>query len=203
MLPNTVTLLFTTHPPALLTHVEPLTLPVTLQQSIEVPRFRMLTEADHAGTRGRVLSGQQTDFSDAYYLKKHSSGETLEKKAKRQERDRLVLERNRLRKEVERLKSEIASAAFYAEASPVKGVPMSTLSALEKSGSGKKKALHDAEETLRRYDELLEPRDTYRPGATNGSASNRGSTGTSGSSSWTAGGKGQSLLLFAVVSYGC
>lgn len=178
-------------------------------------------------------SGQQTDFSDEYYLKRHAQGEALERKGRKQERDRLVIERNRLKHQVEQLKLEVASASFYANPSPVKPAPPSFVpnknshsssanaSSSISTGAGgssssrhstpmvsermresernKRRQLQEAEETLRRYDELLQPREPYVPftaEGTNGTTSNVNAPRT-----WLTGGKGkQSFQLSASAS---
>lgn len=145
-------------------------------------------------------SGQQNDFSDEFYLKKHNHGEMLERKGRKQERDRLIVERNKIKMKIEQLKLEVASASFYANASPIKGISntstaintntasstnttsntttnnqqsrqstptVSTSTAttfserMKESERNKRRQLQQAEETLRRYDELLQPREPY------------------------------------------
>ncbi|KAK9900584.1 hypothetical protein P389DRAFT_192847 [Cystobasidium minutum MCA 4210] len=230
LLPPTTTLLFTTSPPSKLTLFKAPSLPIkSLQSLIEVPEFRMLQEGELPMGRLRIQpnSGQQVDFSDEYYLKKHSSGENLERKGRKQERDRLIIERNRIKHQVEQLRLEVASASFYANASPIKGISSSSTyyppSSSKNNGNGtasssntqnagntaatstsrqstpapfsermresernKRKQLAEAEETLRRYDELLQPREpyvTYSANGNNAAASNAPRT-------WLTGGKG-------------
>ena len=163
-------------------------------------------------------SGQQTDFSDEYYLKRHAQGEALERKGRKQERDRLVIERNRIKHRVEQLKLEVASASFYANPSPIKPPPPSFVGNIGSSSStsspftaavggsrhstpvvsermreserNKRRQLQEAEETLRRYDELLQPREPYVPfsaDAANGTAGNANTAPRT----WLTGGKGK------------
>ena len=176
----------------------------TLQGIIETPECHLLEDGDLPSGRLRLLPGQQTDFSDAYYAKKHLPGETLEKRGRKQERDRLVIERSRLRTQMEQLKSDLASAAFYANASPIKQggrIPTPIVSERVKEGErAKRRYLQDAEDTLRRYDELLEPRESYKF-QTNGSPSINGSSSKSTTVRlWTSGGKGAVLILTRVLS---
>lgn len=150
-------------------------------------------------------SGQQVDFSDEYYLKRHLQGGALERKGRKQERDRLIIERNRIKHQIEQLRLEVASVSFYANASPIKGSSSSSSSSaaaaaaatsaatgsagtaaatvggehrqqnsrqstpvvvserLKESERNKRRQLQEAEDTLRRYDELLQPREPYIP----------------------------------------
>ena len=141
--------------------------------------------------RARRKPGQQAEDNDVYYARKHAPGEALERKARKHEKDRLIQERNTLRMKVEQLRLEVASSSYFANASPIKAASgrSSTPVISERAKENerlKKEQLRDAEETLARYDELLEPRQPYS-GITllgNGAAPN--GTGRR----WTAGGKG-------------
>ena len=203
LLPNTVKLLFTTHPPALLDLYDPPPLPVTLQHDIEVPEFRLLEQHELPPVADPALMAMASkyDSSDAYYTKKHQPGEALERKGRKQERDRLVQERIRLRRDVEALRSEVASSAYYANASPVKGghrlyAPTPVASERVKEAERlKRKQLQDSEDMLRKYDQLLEPREPYGGGGpANGSASSKKGAAAR---TFTSGGKGMlhSLLM--------
>ena len=103
-------------------------------------------------------------------------------------------ERIRLRKDVEALRSEVASSAFYANASPVKGghrlyAPTPVVSDRVKEADRlKRKQLQDSEDMLRKYDQLLEPREPYGGGGpANGGASGKKGAGAR---TFTLGGKG-------------
>lgn len=139
-----------------------------------------------------IAPGQQTDFSDEFYTKRHQTGENLERRARKQEKDRLVQERNKLKHQVDQLKQEVASAAFYANASPVKNTgrmaPTPVVSQRVKDGErAKRKQLSDLEDTLRRYEELLEPRDAYG--------------NTIAAKVWTTGGKGEHVVQYQCMLY--
>lgn len=188
-------------------------LPISLQATIEVPECKMLTDSDLPIGRLRLLPGQQSDFSDEYYQRKHLPGEVLERKSNKQERDRLVQERNRLRYQVENLKAEVASAAFYANASPIRGSSAAAGSAPSSSANNnatgvtahaeriketeriKRKQLQELMDTLRRYEELLEPREPCNTGSTTGTPASAvaGAAGAAGRM-WTTGGKGTMVM---------
>jgi hypothetical protein len=228
LLPPTTTLLFTNSPPSDITIYQAPPLPVTLQTLIEVPEFRTLNEGELPMGRLRIQpnSGQQTDFSDEFYLKRHAAGELLERKGRKQERDRLVTERNRIKHQVEQLRLELASVSFYANASPIKpsaasastsstttaaansaapasngpststqntgrsSTPAAGSERLKESERNKRRQLQEAEDILRRYDELLQPREPYVPFSANGPSGN-----TAGAPrTWLTGGKGACLF---------
>lgn len=189
LLPPYQTLLFTTQPSESLVSFDPPVLPATLQHLIEVPECKLLDETSYSFARARRQHGQQVDTSDLYYLKKHTPGETLERRARKQEKDRLAQERNTLRARIEQLKTGLASSAYYASASPVKGAngrlaPAAVSDRVKDSERVKIKQLHEAEEMLMRYNELLEPRVPFKQ--SNGTVA----PGSNASRPWTAGGKG-------------
>lgn len=195
LLPRTTGLLLTTDPPPLVTLFETPELPIGLQAMIEVPESRPIAYGELPRVKTTLEPGQQRDFSDEYYARRHLAGETLEKRGRKQERDRLIQERNKLRNQYEHLKSELASAAYYASASPLKGVPKTAVpinsEKLKETERLKKKQLQQTEDTLRRYEELLEPSRTYRACRYFGHWREGDSVEWgSGAHYWTTGGKG-------------
>jgi len=173
---------------------------------IEVPESRPIAYGELPRIKTTTEPGHQRDFTDEYYARRHLAGETLEKRGRKQERDRLIQDRNKLRYQYEHLKSELASAAYYASASPLKGIPKTAApintEKLKETERIKKKQLQQTEDTLRRYEELLEPSRTYLACRYFGHWRDNDSVEWgSGAHYWTTGGKGK--LVFHLICKSC
>ena len=100
------------------------------------------------------------DLSDTAFLRRHRFPEVLEKRSKRRERERLVHERFKLKHTIERLRSGDGIQHL---------LPTAILRTVEGQGRehkarqierSRRELLEEAEETIRRIDELLKPRST-------------------------------------------
>jgi hypothetical protein len=103
-----------------------------------------------------VTIASQKDLSDEAFARRHRFPEVLEKRSKRRERERLVHERFKLKTTLDRLRASDNLPSL---------LPPSTLPAtathhekVRETERLRVTMLAEAEETLKRYDELLEPR---------------------------------------------
>ncbi|KAL1917739.1 uncharacterized protein VTP21DRAFT_3573 [Calcarisporiella thermophila] len=126
-----------------------------IASDIEVPRFRHIGDEEILGntivTRSKIYHKPELeDISDDAYLKRHRRYERAAKMAKNRERERLAHERYRQKLEVEKLRNMVEANQL---------LPMAAFRTAEGERERKRleyqrHLLREAEDTLRRMDEL-------------------------------------------------